>query len=594
MAGKSRNVDVEVSISGEQKYKQAISELNAANKTLGAEMKRLAEEYKGNEESMDFLTQKGEKLQDMLDHQREKIEQLKEAVKLSAQTHGEASTKTQALAAQLANAETSAIQLERAIEENNEAMQDNASEMAIEEEALTGLGDTLDQVASKFGISIPSSAKEALNGMERFSSGTVVALGAAAAGVTAIIEGVKKLYEMTVEYAEKADELVTRSMQTGLSTEFLQAYEYAQNLVDVDLETYISSLRKLTDQMDAARDGNKQLQKTFADLGVQVTNTADGSLRPADEVMLDVIDALHSMENETERNAAASEIFGKSYQSLNPLIVQGTQVLTDYMDAAKDNYNLTENEIKALAGLDDAVQKNKNEWEGLKQHLAAQFAPAATEALENFTELVVNAGKALADSKIIEGVGEIFKFLSAMLQPLSDLLDTADTAEGRLRPVYEVLHGIAGVLAWIADAAQVAIGLVETLTIVGAKDGLTRIGTAMGYGAGSGQYSNLQKWQGYGQVYEGNYYDSSRGVYTGNYFTGNASGNDNWRGGLTWVGENGPELVALPQGSQILSAQESSKLGGDTFYITIDAARVKEFNDIVEIAQSARVRSRMR
>lgn len=594
MAGKSRNVDVEVSISGEQKYKQAISELNAANKTLGAEMKRLAEEYKGNEDSMSFLTQKGEKLQDMLDHQREKIEQLREAVKLSAQLYGEASTKTQSLAQQLANAETSAIQMERAIEENNEAMHDNASEMAIEEEALTGLGDTLDQVASKFGISIPSSAKEALNGMESFSSGTVVALGAAAAGVTAIIEGVKKLYEMTVEYAEKADELVTRSLQTGLSTEFLQAYEYAQNLVDVDLETYISSLRKLTDQMDAARDGNKQLQKTFADLGVQVTNTADGSLRPADEVMLDVIDALHSMENETERNAAASEIFGKSYQSLNPLIVQGTQVLTDYMDAAKDNYNLTENEIKVLAGLDDAVQKNKNEWEGLKQHLAAQFAPAATEALENFTELVGNAGKALADSKIIEGVGEIFKFLSAMLQPLSDLLDTADTAEGRLRPVYEVLHGIAGVLAWIADAAQVAIGLVETLTIVGAKDGLTRIGTAMGYGAGSGQYSNLQKWQGYGQVYEGNYYDSSKGVYTGNYFAGNASGNDNWRGGLTWVGENGPELVALPQGSQILSAQESSKLGGDTFYITIDAARVKEFNDIVEIALSARVRSRMR
>ena len=594
MAESSRKVNVEVAISGEQKYKQAISELNAANKTLGAEMKRLAEEYKGNEDSMSFLTQKGEKLQDMLDHQREKIEQLKEAVKLSAQLYGEASTKTQSLAQQLANAETSAIQMERAIEENNDAMQDNAKELDVEEQALTGLGDTLDQIAGKFGISIPSSAKEALNGMESFSSGTVVALGAAAAGITALIEGVKKLYEMTVEYAAKADELVTRSMQTGLSTEFLQAYEYAQELVDVDLETFISSLRKLTDQMDAARDGNKQLQKTFADLGVQVTDTTDGSLRPADEVMLDVIDALHNMENETERNAAASELFGKSYQSLNPLIVQGTGVLNDYMAAAKENYNLTEDEIKALAGLDDAVQMNKNEWEGLKQHLAAQFAPAATETLENFTDLVKNAGEALIDSKIIEGVGEIFEMLSAMLKPLTDLLDTADTAEGRLRPVYEILHGIAGVLAWIADAAEVAIGMVETLTIVGAKDGLNRIGTAMGFGASSGQYSNLQKWQGYGQVYEGNYYDSSKGVYTGNYYTGNASGNDNWRGGLTWVGENGPELAVLPQGTQILNAQDSRNLGGDTIYVTIDATSVKEFNDIIEIAKSARVRSRMR
>ena len=79
MAGKSRNVSVEVSISGEQKYKQAISEINSANKTLGAEMKRLAEEYKGNEDSMSFLTQKGEALESMLVNQKQKIEQLREA-----------------------------------------------------------------------------------------------------------------------------------------------------------------------------------------------------------------------------------------------------------------------------------------------------------------------------------------------------------------------------------------------------------------------------------------------------------------------------------------------------------------------------------
>lgn len=44
---------------------------------------------------------------------------------------------------------------------------------------------------------------------------------------------------------------------------------------------------------------------------------------------------------------------------------------------------------------------------------------------------------------------------------------------------------------------------------------------------------------------------------------------------------------------QLRSAQDS-RMGGDTFYITIDAASVKEFNDIVEMAQSARVRQRMR
>lgn len=694
MAGSSRKVNVEVALSGEAKYKQAISELNAANKTMGAELKRLSAEYQGNSSSMDFLTQKGANLQTMLDHQKEKVAQLQEAVKWAAQQYGEASTKTQSYAAQLASAETSVISLERAIEENNKAMeqqkysteafdqqiavlnselqeldsefaagadatetyrakqetltailaeqeekyktlkaaldaamnsetateeeinalkiqvneaataynntsaaiqrnsqalQDHLAKLGMEEKGLTGIGDALSDVSSKFGIQLPDAAKSALNGMGSFSTGTVAALGAAAAGVTALYEGIKALHQMTVEYAAYADEIITKSAQTGLSTEFLQAYEYAQNLVDVDLDTFTGAMQRLTDKMADARDGNEKLMETFQMLGVQITDTSDGSLLPAEQVLMQLIDALHNMENETERNAVASDLLGKSYQSLNPLIVSGTGDLQEYMEAAKDNYVLTNDQIKALGELDDQVQKNNLEWEALKRQIAAQFAPASKEALENFAKLVNAGGRALTESGIIVGVGELFTFLSNMLQPLTDLLSTADGAPGRLSPVYEVLHGIAGVLAWITDAANVAIGLLQTLTIVGAPSGLKRIGTALGYGASSGSYSNLQKWQQSGDRYyaaaNGNYYDSTTGMWTGNYGH-NASGNDNWRGGLTWVGENGPELVNLPSGSQIMNAQDSRGLGNVHIdKIVIDAKNVQEFNDIIRIVQ---------
>lgn len=39
----------------------------------------------------------------------------------------------------------------------------------------------------------------------------------------------------------------------------------------------------------------------------------------------------------------------------------------------------------------------------------------------------------------------------------------------------------------------------------------------------------------------------------------NAMGTDNWRGGLSWVGERGPELVNLPMGAQVIP---NNKLGG--------------------------------
>lgn len=56
----------------------------------------------------------------------------------------------------------------------------------------------------------------------------------------------------------------------------------------------------------------------------------------------------------------------------------------------------------------------------------------------------------------------------------------------------------------------------------------------------------------------------------------NAGGTNFWGGGATWVGENGPEIVNLPRGSQVIPAQESSRMtsgGGSQIHIgTINIA----------------------
>lgn len=113
--------------------------------------------------------------------------------------------------------------------------------------------------------------------------------------------------------------------------------------------------------------------------------------------------------------------------------------------------------------------------------------------------------------------------------------------------------------------------------------------SSLGFGYSSGNPNNQQKMR---MIHEGTW-----DQYSSYYGIGhNAVGTDHWRGGLTWVGENGPELVNLPRGTQILNAEESKRSAGDTFNIsvTIDAKNVKEFNDIVEMARTARVRMRMR
>lgn len=49
----------------------------------------------------------------------------------------------------------------------------------------------------------------------------------------------------------------------------------------------------------------------------------------------------------------------------------------------------------------------------------------------------------------------------------------------------------------------------------------------------------------------------------------NANGTNNWRGGPTWVGERGPELVDLPKGSRVLPNKESLQVAKGALQPTI-------------------------
>ena len=80
---------------------------------------------------------------------------------------------------------------------------------------------------------------------------------------------------------------------------------------------------------------------------------------------------------------------------------------------------------------------------------------------------------------------------------------------------------------------------------------------------------------------------------------GNASGSVNFGGGLTWVGERGPELVALPGGSRIHTTGESMNVSNRTsnnntnnvnnFYVNIDAKNIKEFNNVLDFFNNIKV-----
>ena len=543
----NKKLGARIELDGEKEYKKAIEELNSGNRVLASEMKLLQEQYKGSEGSMEALTSKSELLERQLLRQKDKVQTLKDALKASASEHGEADRRTQSWAIQLNNAEREQVKLERALEETNkeiaaqgEATEDDSKQMAT-------LGDQVSSVAEKFGIHLPSGIKSALDHVDGFSTGTVAAMAGVAAGIGAVklaidavsvgIRAAQKLNEITLEQAKWADDLLTRSAQTGLGTDTLQGLDYASKFLDFD--GIDQSLVKLTASMDKARDGAEKQSEAFQTLGVSVTGT-DGQLRDNWETFKDVIDALGKIENATERDALANDLFGKSYSELKPLIDAGSGALQELMDKAEQSgYVLDESQINKLGEVDDAYQEYQEQIEATKKKLAVEFAPTAIEVMQNFGDFVQRTGDKFVESGIIENLGKLVSPLGTLLDSASQLIDWV------LPGISWGIDAIAGAAEWAAGAVSTLVGWLTSIDEEAVQQTMIDIGD-MGYNAAAAY---------------------------------NAAGDDNWRGGLTWVGEAGPELVALPQGSRIYSNQESRQIAAAS---TTDTSRIEALLSRIE------------
>lgn len=592
-----RKIETEFSITGEEAYKQALSEINSGMSVLKSEMRLVAAEFEGNADSIEALTKKHDILGKQHELQKKKVEELEKALTDANEALEKSGGKSQKAAYDVDEyqkkvnyAKAELFKLAHQLADTNAAMEEAAksTENGTEKFRLfsgeaMGLGDVLDKVSDKLGVRLPNGMTQTLNGLGKVNPAAAVAAGGFAALAAAVTKAEDALRDLTLESATYADNILTLSNNTGLSTVALQEWSYAAELIDVSMDTVNGSMVKMIRSMNSARDGTGAAKDTFDALGLSITNV-DGTLRNSEDMFFDVIDALGKIENGTERDAMSMEIFGKSAQDLNSLIVQGSGTLKKYTDEAHEmGYVLSGEALDALGAVDDAQQRLLRTQEAVSNQISAEYAPYMEESLTMTRELIQDIGKALTESGAVEAFGSILVSTQSLLRPLAEL------GMEILPPLAKILGGIAGVMALIADAANVIAGLV-TLDF-------RRIGTALGFNPD--QASNMQIWM-HGADYKadrwgsayGNAFDESTGLYSGNYF--HASGTDNFPGGWSWVGENGPEKVYLPQGTQIATAQESRNSERNEFNFYIEARSLRELEDLLRIVEDARRMRRMK
>ena len=593
------NINTRFTLSGEKEYKQAISEIGSGMKVLDSEMRKVSSAYAQNADSVEALNAKNDVLGRKISTQTEKIEYLRAALQQSAEKYGEADKRTMQWQASLNNAEAELNNLNNQLDENKQKIADSGKEMG-------NLGDVVNGLTSKLGIQLPDGMKSSMNAMGSLDAQSLALAGGFAAVAAAIVKVEKAMISMTKESASFADNIITLSMQTGQSTQQLQEFAYASELIDVSVDTLQGSLTKLTNNMQNTMNGTGNAKASFEALGVSVTN-ADGSMRSANDVFYETIDALGQVKNETERDAMAMDIFGRSAQDLNPLIIQGSKTLKDYADEAHNmGYVLDDEALSALGEVDDAYQRLQKTQEGVKNQLAVEFAPYLEEFYGDVTTMVKDGGKAIKDSGIVDAFGMLLETVGDILNPMSDL------SNNRVPALTKALQPLAKVMALMADAAELLKGVINFGT-GHISEGWGQMKHALGFGYSSGNGNNYQNLldsyneQQWGQsasdlskayeeaVARGD--SSTLGItedeWRRRYLGGNAAGTDNWAGGWTRVNENGLERIYLPSGSRIQTASETRYTSGDTYNTTVYVDHVEDLDTILRIAKNARITTRM-
>lgn len=545
---------------GEKEYRQALGNINGSLNILNAESKRLQEQFKGNEDSLEALTATNKNLNKIVGELTKKQELQQERLKKLTEAYGENDARTMRMAKAVKDTEAALLKQKRALEESKDAVENFGQEESKAEENTQDLGDALNDIGGKFGISLPKEMTNTLNGMLKIDTQTLVTIGTFAALAAAVAEVEKALISLTIESAAYADEILTQSVVTGLSTEALQEYQYAAELVDVSLDTLTSSQSKMIRSMDAARRGSKEQAEAFDKLGISVQN-ADGTLRDAQDVFGDAIDALGAISNETERDAIAMTIFGRSARDLNPLIKAGSDGLRELTQEAHNvGYVMGEEALDALGAVDDQLQRMNRSGEALKNQIAVGMAPAVENLMKKGADLFVRLQEAAEGSGILEVFGALLDVVSA-LEPLFDvLLGTAEDGVPVLQTLALALGVLADALTIVANTIAIVIELFKQLfNLISGKgfddSNLTRYGENIAK-VFSDEGASARAWSG----------------GFGRNIGRNADGTDYWPGGLTWVGERGPELVSLPQGSRVYSAEDSRNMGGtNNYYLTVQS-----------------------
>lgn len=338
MAGRIQGITIEIG-GDTTKLSKALKDVDKSLKTTQTALKDVDKLLKLDPKNTELLAQKQKLLKSSIELTKDRLEKLRDAQKQ----------------VQKGTPEWDALQ----------------REIIETEQRLEGL----EKEYKNFGSVATQQIREAGKAMQE-AGGKITEIGEKLAPVSAAAAALGgSLLKLGYDAVTNADDLNTLAKQTGLTTGEIQKLKYASDLIDVSFEDVAGALRKMKSNMDGHED-------TWKRLGVSVTDAA-GNMRDVNDVFYDVVKALSKVENETERDQLAMDLFGKSADSLAGIIDDGGAALDEFGTKAEEaGLILEQSTLDKLNKTNDTLDELKANLSATAGALGADVAETLAPALE--------------------------------------------------------------------------------------------------------------------------------------------------------------------------------------------------------------------
>lgn len=222
-------ISTSIKLDGEAEFKKQLSGVNGELKNLNSDMKLVTEQFKGQANTLEALTEKDRILNQQVEQQTEKVRALEEALEQAAEAYGENDKRVDNYHRSLNEARTQLIRMQRELQDNSKYLDEARHSADRAATSIDEFGREVEQVegqSSGFGSALGGIITD-LGKLK----GAIVG-GAAVGAIKELASGILELEESTREYRTIMGTLAVSGEEAGYTADqTAEAYERLQSVL---------------------------------------------------------------------------------------------------------------------------------------------------------------------------------------------------------------------------------------------------------------------------------------------------------------------------------------------------------------------------